>query len=101
MNRELSHTTGAPILTVRNRRHVQAMLDAICVGVVTTPATRLRRLPIAPLQYLNSAILTLMNIAEIADIVVGAVTATSYKVVKLRTWWWVTGGEYTTIESYD
>ena len=101
MNRELSHTTGAPILTVRNRRHVQAMLDAICVGVVTKPATRLRRLPIAPLQYLNSAILTLMNIAEIADIVVGAVTATSYKVVKLRTWWWVTGGEYTTIESYD
>ena len=77
------------------------MLDAICVGIVTTPATRLRRLPIAPLQYLNSAILTLMNIAEIADIVVGAVTATSYKVVKLRTWWWVTGGEYTTIESYD
>ena len=101
MNRELSHTTGAPILTVRNRRHVQATLAAICVGVVTTPATRLRRLPIAPLQYLNSAILTLMNIAEIADIVVGAVTATSYKVVKLRTWWWVTGGEYTTIEAYD
>ena len=101
MNRELSHTTGAPILTVRNRRHVQAILDAICVGAVTIPATRLRRLPIAPLQYLNSAILTLMNIAEIADMVVGAVTATSYEVVKLRTWWWVTGGEYTTIESYD
>jgi len=101
MNRELSHTTGTPILTVRNRRRVQATLDAICVGTVTTPATRLRCLPISPLQYLNSAILTLMNIAEIADIVVGAVTATSYKVVKLRTWWWVTGGEYTTIESYD
>ena len=42
-----------------------------------------------------------MNIAEIADRVVGAVTATSDKMVKLRTWWWVTGGEYTTIESYD
>ena len=84
------------------------MLDAICVGVVTTPATRLRRLPIAPLQYLNSAILTLLNIAEIADIVVGAVTVTSKRVgviadmlvgatreatadrrVKLRTRWWV------------
>jgi hypothetical protein len=42
-----------------------------------------------------------MNIAEIADIVVGAVTETPYKMVKLRTWWWVTGGEYITIESYD
>jgi hypothetical protein len=44
---------------------------------------------------------TLMKIVEIADIVVGAVTATPYKVVKLRTWWWVSGGENTTIESYD
>jgi len=89
MDRELSHTTGIPILTIRNRRHVQATIDAICVGVVTTPATRFRRLPIAPLQYLNSAILTLTDIAEIADIVVGAVTETPYKVVKLRTRWWV------------
>jgi len=42
-----------------------------------------------------------MKIAEIADVVVGAVTATSNKVVKLRTWWWVTGGKNTTIEYHD
>lgn len=71
MNRKLSHTTGTPVLTVRNRRHVQATIDAICVSAVITLATRLRLLPIASLQYLNSAILTLMNIAEIADTVVG------------------------------
>jgi hypothetical protein len=93
MDGELSHTTGLPMLTVRNPRHVQATLDAICVGAVTTPAIRLRCLLIIPLQYLNSAILTLMNIAEIADIVVGAVTVASYKMVNLRTYWWVlTGG---------
>jgi hypothetical protein len=42
-----------------------------------------------------------MDIAEFADIVVGAVTVTSDKMVKLRTWWWETGGENTTIESHD
>jgi hypothetical protein len=99
MNRKLNHTTGTPVLTVRNQRHVQATIDAICVSAVITLATRLRLLPIAPLQYLNSAIPALMNIAEIADVVVSAVTATSYKMVKLRTRWWVTGGEYTTIRS--
>ena len=85
MNRELSHTTDAPILTVRNRRYVQAILDAICVGAVTITATRLRRLPIALLQHFGAAFITLLNIAEIADVVVGVVTAASYKVVKLRT----------------
>ena len=101
MNRGVSHTTGAPNLTVRTRRQVRVTLDAICVCVFITPATRLRRLPIALLQHLDSVFFTLMKIVEIADIVVGAVTATSYKAVKLRTWWWVSGGENTTIESYD
>ena len=39
MNRELGHTTGTPILTVRNRRRVQDTLDAISVGTVTTGNT--------------------------------------------------------------
>jgi len=77
MKRELGHTPGTHILIVRNWRHVQATLDESCVGIVITPATRLRCLPISPLQYLDTTILALMNIAEIADIVVGAVTAAS------------------------
>lgn len=101
MNRGLSYTTGTPILTVWTRRHVQVTLNTISVCVVTTPSTRLRHLPIAPLQHIDSALITLIDIAEIADIVVGAVTVTSDKMVKLRTWWWVTGGENTAIESHD
>ena len=61
------------MLTVWTRGHVQVTLNMISVCVVTTPPTRLRHLPIAPLQYLDFAFITLMNIAEIADIVVGAV----------------------------